>query len=374
MARKRRLKVKEHQLYTVLPSVWKQLKRENRIDRIYRSRARRIENMSRLFSFGYWLQDAIYREKIHCVPIEKHPPLFILGIFRSGTTHLHYALARDPQFGYLTNHQAFTFNMSLLSGDKLNKLFDVFVPSRRPQDNVKLTLDEPAEEEQPFSTMTTRAAIHSFFFPRNESYFRKYHLFEDVSEEEKEAWKGDYLFLLKNIALYSGKNDLVLKNPHNTGRVKELLEMFPGAKFIFIHRHPETVFRSMKKLYNRTINSQYLQFIGQRQIERTIIEQNALVMHKYLRDRLLIPKGNLVEIAYTELEENPMGTIERIYDSLGLGGLPAARPAIEEYLDSVKGYKKNRYRPLHHRTAEKLRREWAMWYGEWGYTSPASLK
>lgn len=372
MPRKKRLKVKEHQLYTVLPAVWKQLKRENRIDRVYRFRARRIENLSRLFAFAFWLQDTLFREKIHQVPLKNHPPLFILGIFRSGTTHLHYALARDPQFGYLTNHQAFTFNMALLSRDKLNKLFDIFVPSRRPQDNVKITLVEPAEEEQPLSTLTTRAAIHSFFFPQNESYFRKYHLFEDISEEEKEAWKRDYLFLLKNIALYSGKNDLLLKNPHSTGRVKELLEMFPQAKFVFIHRHPETVFRSMKKLYNRTIQSQYLQFIGQRQIEKKIIENNARVMEKYLRDRTLIPGGNLVEVAYDDLENDPMGTIEHIYASLGLGGLETARPHIREYLDSVSGYRKNRYRPLHHRTAQKLRREWAMWYEEWGYGQQAS--
>ena len=33
-------------------------------------------------------------------PIE-HPPVFILGHFRSGTTHLHNLLGQDPSLGYV---------------------------------------------------------------------------------------------------------------------------------------------------------------------------------------------------------------------------------------------------------------------------------
>ena len=257
--------------------------------------------------------------------------------------------------------------MALLSGDKLNSLFDIFVPGKRPQDNVKLTLDEPAEEEQPFSTMTTRSAIHSFYFPGNQTYFRKYHLFEDISMEEKMAWKREYLFLLKNIALYSGKDQLLLKNPHNTGRVKELLEMFPGAKFIFIHRDPETVFRSTKKLYNRTIHSQFLQFAGQRYIEHLILNNNREIIDKYLRERSLIPGGNLIEIAYAELENSPWQTIQEIYRKLGLKGLDKAAPKIRNYLESVSDYRKNRYSPLHRKTRKKIVQEWKSIYNTWGY-------
>jgi len=349
MARNKRLKLREHQLYTVLPTVWKRLKLENHIDRIYWFRARRIERMSSLFTFGYWLQDTIYSDKIQNTNLEQ--PIFILGLWRSGTTHLHYAMARDPQFGYLSNHQAFTFNMALLSGDRLNPLFDLFVPKKRPQDNVRLTLNDPAEEEQPFSTMTTRSAIHSFYFPGNQCYFRKYHLFEDISAGEKSAWQQDYLFLLKNIALYSGKSRLLLKNPHNTGRVRELLELFPDAKFIFIHRDPATVYRSAKKLT----------------IEKLIIENNREIIDKYLKERIMIPDGNLVEIAYRDLETAPWDTIQKIYTCLGLSGLDQAEPSIREYLDSVSNYRKNRYSPLPSKTRIKLEKDWNKLYTTWGY-------
>lgn len=367
MARQKRFKVKEHQLYTVLPRVWKELKRENRIDRIYRFRARRIAFYSRLFAAGFLLQRLLFSRRVRKISFEKDPPLFILGLWRTGTTHLHYLMAQDVRFGYLKNHQAFTMNFSLLSLDKLNKVLSIFVPGKRPQDDVKVTLDDPAEEEQPFCTMTTRSSIHSFWFPRNKTYFKRYHLFEDITEKEKNAWKEDYLFLLKNISFYNKKKRLLLKNPHNTGRVKELLELFPDAKFIFIHRDPYTVFRSTKKLYNRMISSQMLQHYSQGEIEKSILNDNAKVLQKYLREREMIPKGQLIEIGFDELENSPLDTMESIYDELGLDGLAEARPAMKAYLDSVKQYKRNVYRPLPSSTLKKVNSAWDFMFEEFGY-------
>lgn len=367
MAGKKRFKVKEHQLYTVLPKVWKELKRENSIDKIYRFRARRIEFLSRLFASGFFVQRILYSKKIRSISLADHPPVFILGLWRTGTTHLHYLMSRDPQFGFLKNHQAFTFNFSLLSLDKLNKILSIFVPGKRPQDDVRVTLDDPAEDEQPLCTTTTRSSIHSFFFPKNRLYFRKYHLFEGISEEEKQKWKQDYLYLLKGISFYSKKKKLLLKNPHNTGRVRELLELFPQAKFVFIHRDPYTVFRSTRKLYNLMISSQFLQHCSQREIEKLILEDNAKILHKYLSERALIPKGHLVEISFDELANTPMATMENIYTSLEISGFEAASPHMIEYLDSVRAYKPDTYRPLPGPLLEKIRAKWEFWIKEFGY-------
>jgi hypothetical protein len=361
------LRVREHQLYTVKRSVWKKLKRDNIIDPVYAFRARKIEWASLALSIVTGLQRILFSRRIKKVSFSNHPPVFILGMWRSGTTYLHYMMSKDPQFGYLKNHQAFTFNFSLLSFDRLNKILNVFVPKRRPQDNVRLTLDDPAEEEQPFSTLTTRSSIHSFFFPRNQEYFRKYHLFEGISEEEKVKWKEEYLFLLKNISVYSKKKKLLLKNPHNTGRVKELLQLFPDAKFIFIHRDPYTVYRSTKKLYMQMIGSQFLQFLSQKEIEKLIVDNNACILKKYLAERELIPHGNLVEIGFDHLEAAPLLTVKAVYDRLGIDGYKEAEPTISAYLDSVKGYKKNKFKPPGGKLKERIDTEWKLWFETFGY-------
>jgi len=361
--------VREHQLYTVLPKVWKELKRENNIQKPYRYRALRIGFLSRLFASGFLLQRILFAKKIHKISLEDHPPLFILGLWRTGTTHLHYLMARDSRFGYLKNHQAFTFNFSLLSLDRLNKVLSIFVPGKRPQDNVRVTLDDPAEEEQALSTTTTRSSIHSFYFPQNRSYFNKYHLFEGVTAQEKTEWKEAYLNILKNIAFYSKKKKLLLKNPHNTGRVKELLELFPDAKFIFIHRDPYTVFSSTKKLYDRMIRSQFLQPCGEAEIDQIILEVNAKILGKYLDERELIPKGNLVEIGFSQLDEVPMETLEVIYKGLNLDGFEDVRPSMEAYLDSVQDYNRNTYPIPSKAIMHQIHSEWDFWMNEFGYSS-----
>ncbi|MFC2089532.1 sulfotransferase [Bacteroidota bacterium] len=367
MTRKRRYKVREHQLYTVRPRVWNRLRKENKIDAIYKFRARKIEFLHRLFMFPAWLQSAIYSRRIREISFKESPPVFILGLWRSGTTHLHYLMARDPQFGILNNHQAFTFNMSLLSFNKLNRIINIFLPGKRPQDNVKVTLDEPAEEEQPFCTITHRSSIHSFYFPRNQSYFRKYHLFEGTSEKDKKGWKSKYLWLLKNIRFYNKKDTLLLKNPHNTGRIKELLELFPDAKFIYLHRDPYNVFSSTKKLYYRMISSQFLQFVSKKEIETLILENNAAILQKYLRERVLIPEGNLVEVGYDELVKDPLAILDKIYKDLNLQGLDEAMPGMKEYLASVKNYKKNTYRRLPEPIILQINAKWKSWFDEFGY-------
>ncbi len=374
MGTRRRFKVKEHQLYTVHPSVWNELKRENQIEKIYRFRARRINIYCKLLSVGNLLQRSLFSKKIQKISFKEHPPVFILGLWRTGTTHLHYLMAQDAQFGYLNNHQAFTFNFALLSLNHLNKILSIFVPGKRPQDNVRVTLDDPAEEEQAFSTTSARSSIHSFYFPQNRTYVKKYHLFEGISKEEKDEWKKDYLYVLKNIALYGKKNKLLLKNPHNTGRVKELLELFPGARFIFIHRDPYTVFRSTQKLHNRMVSSQLLQHCGQTEIENIILEDNANILRKYLSERMLIPEGNLVEIGFEELENSPLETLEGIYQDLNLEGFEDARPAMLSYLESVKQYKRNTYRPLPNRILNRLHAEWGFWFKEFGYVLRTNQK
>ena len=59
--------------------------------------------------------------------------------------------------------------------------------------------------------------------------------------------------------------------------------------------------------------------------------------------------------------------MESIYSELGLEGFAEARPAMEAYLDSVKQYKRNIYRPLAQSTLKKVHSAWDFWFKEFGY-------
>jgi omega-hydroxy-beta-dihydromenaquinone-9 sulfotransferase len=366
--KKRPHKETKHQLYIGKRRVWNALRAENKIEGIYKKKARNISFFTFVLQPLLWLQKFLFNKKIRNTDIHSKPPLFVLGHWRSGTTHLHYIFHRDPQFGTLSNYQNFTFNVSLLSPRLVKWVLSPLMPETRPQDNVRVDADKPAEEEQPLSMMSTRTGVHSWFFPKNISYYNKYNLFQGITPEEKKAWQQDYVFCLKSIAFFNNGKQLVLKNPHNTSRVKELLEIFPDSKFVFIHRNPFDIFLSTRHLYYRMLRTQFLQFCSHKDIDDKIFYYFNTTMKKYLDERHLIPKENLIEIGFDELEQNPYETIERVYRELGIPDYDKAFPEIDKYLKSVKNYEKNKFRDIKPEIEARILNEWKFAFDEWGYS------
>ena len=62
---------------------------------------------------------------------------------------------------------------------------------------------------------------------------------------------------------------------------------------------------------------------------------------KYERDKLLIPKGQLVEIDFSYFEDNMLDEMERIYKELDIAGLETAMPLMKAYLDEIGDYNRN---------------------------------
>jgi hypothetical protein len=52
---------------------------------------------------------------------------------------------------------------------------------------------------------------------------------------------------------------------------------------------------------------------------------------------------------------------------LGIDGYKKAEPAIKAYLDSVKGYKKNKFKPPGGLLKERIDKEWKLWFDRFGY-------
>ncbi len=367
---KNNVKVRGHLLYNALPKVWKQLKSENEIKGIYKKKAFYISLMSGFVTRPLQLlQRVLFQKKIDAVSFKDKEPLFILGHWRSGTTHLHYMFHSDPQFGTLSNYQSFLFNIAFLSKSWLKVLLSPLMPETRPQDNVKVNPDLPAEEEQPLSVTSICTGFHTWSFPSNRSYFDKYNTFVGINAEEKKQWQKDYVTVLKNIAFFNDDKPLVLKNPHNTSRVKELLELFPKSKFVFIHRNPYDVFVSTRHLILRGVQPQFMEFTSRKEIEDMIFYYFDKTMKKYIAEKHLIPQENLVEVGFDEMEgyDNSKAQIERMYQELNIPGFDKALPHIEEYLSSVKNYKKNKFRDIRPEILARINKEWKFAFDEWGY-------
>ena len=177
-------------------------------------------------------------------------PIFILGHWRSGTTHLHNLLCQDSQMGYTTTYQS-VFPDTLFN--KLGRfLFQGFskilIPGKRAGDNVILGSSLPQEEEFALGDKIPISFYFFWMFPRKIlKYYDEHIRFKNVNLEIRILWQSHYKLLIKKALKNTNRPIFLSKNPPNTGRIKVLLEMFPKAKFIHIHRNPLEVAQSLQK-------------------------------------------------------------------------------------------------------------------------------
>lgn len=314
------------------------------------------------------LQQILFHFKTRHITFNDHPPLFIIGHFRSGTTHLHKLMSKDGQFGTPKIFHALFINFCLIGGDWLKRRLAPLLPEQRVQDRVFISINEPEEEEMALFCYTRHNGFTDYFFPRNGSYFNKYVLFEKGSDKEKHLWKKAYLKLLQTISYSLKKRKLLLKNPLNTARTIELNELFPGSKFIFIMRNPYEIFASVLHWYKSLILPLSLQKISERELEERILQRFKSMVKKYLEVKKNLPKDCYVEITFEELQEQPIQVIKKIYRDLSLPGIHNALPEMEEYLEIVKDYKKNYYPSISLRTLKRINDEWGFVFEKWGYS------
>jgi hypothetical protein len=269
------------------------------------------------------------------------PPIFIIGHWRSGTTHLHQLLTQDPQFGFVTLMQA-SFPLDFLTSIG-GPLLAALLPSNRLVDAVRVTLDSPWEEEMAMACFGPLSFFHTFFFPRHgRRIYRETVHFDSISAERVEEWWRDYRYFLKKVQCAQPGRRLVLKNPANSARVAALRERFPGAKFIHIHRHPEEVYASTVFLHRKAQQVWGLQEDDSANLRQTVLENYADLMTACFGQTRGMRDNELIEVRMSELETNPLATLESIYHQLELPRFEAVTDRFAAYLDKVGLFSKNR--------------------------------
>jgi hypothetical protein len=313
-----------------------------------------------------WWEKVRFGRQIEHVRLA-HPPVFIIGHWRSGTTHLHNLMSRDNSFGWLSMYQALVPGCSRVGGSWLKKLLARVVPAERPMDNMAWPMDAPQEDEIALGKMTPYSFYGWFMFPqRAAAMLDRFVLLNGAAPEMVDEFARAYRRLLQIATLAAGGRQLLLKNPVNTARVRLLLELFPGAKFIHIYRSPYDVYVSTVNLYQQMLDALALQEVApgfEREAALMIYDK---VMRRFIEERALIPPGNLAEVSYEALERDPEGELRRIYETLGLPGYEAAAPAFRAYLASQRGYRKNRF-ALPDDERRQVEERWGFAFDEFGY-------
>ncbi|MEA3276746.1 MAG: sulfotransferase, partial [Pseudomonadota bacterium] len=295
------------------------------------------------------------------------PPVFIVGHWRSGTTHLYNLLSRSPDFAYVdpvATALPWDF-LGLARG--VRPLLNRALPDDRFIDQVQVRPDSPQEDEIALANMQPLSFYHALYFPRRfRDNLDSGLFFDQCTEAQIERWKWSIRHLYRKLHLKQPGKRLLVKNPVYTARVALLNALWPGAKFIHIYRNPYVVFQSTRNFYRALFKELSLQPYDQVAVDQAILETYPRMNEALLRDIAHLDPDQVVEVRFEELEENPLSEIERIYSTLALEGLEASRKAFDDYLQSIGDYRKNRY-TYAAEDNDRVRLHWKPFIERWGY-------
>jgi hypothetical protein len=344
---------------------WLALLRENKfaVHPAYWPRAAAVTMASVGNSFHRRREEAAFGRAVDETTVP--PPLFVLGMWRSGTTHLHNLLSLDDRFAFPNLYQV-TYPHTFLSTEAgLSKTLGFFVPETRPQDNVRLDFGQPSEDEFALAVMTFRSALLAWAFPRNAGRYDRYLTFRGATDAEVAAWRAAFLRFVKKLT-YKYDKPLVLKSPPHTARVRLLLDLFPDARFVHVVRDPYRIFPSARHTTETVFRYVNLNKSDLDVTDRVLSQYNE-IFDAFFEEKGLIPDGRLHEVRFEDLERDPVGRMRGVYEALDLPDFAHVEPALRRYLGSVSGYRKNDYVDLEPGLKERVAREWRRSFEAFGY-------
>ena len=275
--------------------------------------------------------------EIEDVPIAR--PIIIVGLPRTGTTHLHNLLSADPQL------------RSLPYWESLQPVPDTIPPAD----------PDPRLERCAMATGFTDVAMPHF---KAMHEMTPEHVHEEVQLQlltiasmlietqwhvptYRDWWKATdqtpaYLYLRKALQALQwlrGGERWVLKSPQHLEQFRQLMTVFPDATVVCTHRDPVSVtlsFATMASYSARlSIDHPDPKAIGKYWSDRI---QDMLTA--CLRDRDVLPAERSMDVRFDDFMADEWGTVERIYDLAGQPFPESSRAALSAYNDN---HRRNRF-------------------------------
>lgn len=312
------------------------------------------------------LEKAFFSRRVNRTPLER--PVFVLGHWRSGTTLLHQLLAQDDQFA-APNLFECTFPDHFLFTERwLAPLTAWMQPGTRPMDAVENGWGAPAEEEIALLALTLFSPYLVSAFPDHPERVDHLHsLTKGLSESELDRWKSEYIRFLKKLTLKHGRR-IVLKSPANTSRVPLLLSMFPDAEFIHIVRNPYAVYSSTLHLHRVLSRDNAFTTAPPVNLEERVLASYLAMYHSYHLYRMKIPAQRRYELKFEDLEQDPVGQLEKIYTHFGWPGRDRIAGRLAPDLQRHRDFRKNKFE-LSEEVRQRVAEQWEPVFLRYGYSA-----
>jgi hypothetical protein len=236
-------------------------------------------------------------------------PIIIVGLPRSGTTHLLNLIASDRRLRSMP-------------------LWESYQPIPDPDGRLFHTTD-PGHVHEELELMAPEFTTYIY----------------EWGGRRMPRWRDNYLAtdqtpfyrymrtMLKVLQWHRAGERWILKCPQHLEQLGPLLSVFPDATVVFTHRDPVAVVQSAawSSTYRSRMNytnpdpGLHLRYWVDR-VRRLLLQS--------LRDRHVVPAEQAIDVFFDQFLPDQIGTVERIYEFAGLPLTADARRQMGDYLEA----------------------------------------
>ena len=286
-------------------------------------------------------------------------PIFILGHWRSGTSHLQQVLSEDPKHVSLNlyemlgpDHFLWTEPWLLPFFNRLIKLFGIRYAFQRRALDLRLC----GELDTALCSLgSTQGYTWGHLFPKKYRTWMDARLFDVTRTSDL----SDYDYLIRKVSYKSGNKRVVVKSPGDSARISSLLKMYPNAKFVTISRASYATYGSTLYLWSAIQRENSLHELSPEEISSHVIWTFPKLMEAYEKMKLEIPIGNLSEITFDDFHAHPDDTMRKLYGQLSLGLYPEA--VLKPYFDGNNAHRPETYATDKH-LLQQLKNAWGAYF------------
>jgi hypothetical protein len=260
-------------------------------------------------------------------------PVFIVGLPRTGTTHLHGIVSQDPR-----NRAPLTWEVMYPAARGAR---DVETAAVRARTTSRLDWANRLAPEfvriHPIGADLPQEciAIHAQIFMGIQ--FHTTHAvpsYQNWFERDSQNLAYDFhRYMLQHLQTQRPGDRWVLKAPGHLFGLAALLRRYPNAKIVHTHRDPLRVMASMAS-HATVLRRAFSDAAEPRQIAKDWADRWALALDTFLAARDRAPAAQFLDVHYESIESKPLETVERVYDFLRWPLGEESRAAMQRFLDA----------------------------------------
>jgi len=277
------------------------------------------------------VEEAVRRDPA-ILDIEITRPIIIIGMPRTGTTHLVNLIASDERLRSLPYWESLAPIPPAASPDNRRSDaeaawagLDALLPMQKNVHELS-----PTHIHEEIELQMLDFSSYMIEWTARPYRWRDWYLSHDQT--------SSYHYLRKVLQVLTslrGPQNWILKSPGHLEQLRPLMATFPDATIVMTHRDPIAVIASCLTM-NAYIDRLRRVKVNPAEVANYWVDRIERLLRACVRDRSILPELRSIDLRFEDFMADQIGTVRSIYAMAGLPMTDAAEAAMGSYLEAHK--------------------------------------